>query len=662
LPSCVQCSTNGTPSCASGRIPSSECEVDGDLCYQMIKGEHIQRGCSSYLEEIDKNRCANATDNTCLTCNTTGCNNGPWLKCHICDPSHPNCTAEQLNGVKLCSTFDSNDKCYTKLVGDNVTRGCKSDLDHQTECTDCEFCDGNGCNKLSLEELKNFTVCHQCTSSNKNCADTAVNATRCPSRKDTCFSRVIGETLQRGCLSTLTSDEQSVCNNTVDNSCVTCNSGSGCNNDEWLKCHTCDPNSKTCSAVQPNTAKFCAKFSSNGTCYSKLDGNNVTRGCSTDLDTQTECVGCETCKGSGCNRLPIEVLENFINCVKCDSSNENCADATLMATKCPIRTDTCYSRVIGGTLQRGCLSELTIEEQSVCENTVDFSCRTCNEDSCNNNIWLRCHQCSANSSTTCHQNQTGLAPFCEKYKIGNRCYERLENSTTVRGCESDLGPSVSACKDNRQCRTCSVSGCNKEAASTLESTDRCLQCNSLGVTDVSCLTGSAESQPCSKPSAGKCFSRIDINGALHRGCHGDLMEEEVGNCSSKACSTCEGEGCNSDIFPTDRLSCYQCRSDSDSKCANPLNVPDAPMSYCQKYQPGDLCYTRIQNGIVERGCQSNLAKTACEGLKANECQVCSGENCNTVTEKELKNSASSYSGSVLLIALSTLIAIAVVFD
>ncbi|XP_058462996.1 uncharacterized protein LOC131437566 [Malaya genurostris] len=497
ITSCVQCSTDGTPSCAAGNIPSYECDIDNEPCYLMIKNGHIKRGCLNYLDELDKSRCANATDSTCLTCNSNGCNNGPWLKCHTCDPSNPKCTMAQQNGAKLCAIYDSNDTCYSKLEGDNVTRGCSSDLQLPAYNKDYELCTGSGCNKLSIEELKNFTMCLQCDS----------------------------------------------------------------------------------------------------------------------ID---------------------------------------CTNTTL--TKCPNRSNVCFSRVEAGILQRGCLMELSVAEQTLCNYTLDRTCQTCTGNSCNSHQWLQCHQCNSNTDAACNQSQNALSSLCENFKTLDRCYERLDNSTISRGCESDLGIDVDACDDNRHCRTCTTAGCNREDASTLETTDRCLQCNSVWTLDEGCLTGESDSQPCAKPSAGKCYSKIDTNGTLSRGCWGDLTEEEVKNCTGYTCLVCEGESCNDDKFPTDRLSCHRCESEPDGHCSD-LQSGESTEAYCQTYQPGDRCYTRIKHGLIQRGCQSDLATAACEGLKANECRVCSGENCNNVSEKDLTNTAGVSSVSTLLFTLVTLIAV-----
>ncbi|XP_055534567.1 uncharacterized protein LOC129724012 [Wyeomyia smithii] len=498
--------------------------------------------------------------------------------------------------------------------------------------------------------------CVKCSSAdNTNCAAGTVTATECTTDDDKCYSRVNGDNVERGCLHDLVAADQTKCETPTDLTCVAC-TGTGCNKDAWLKCHKCE--GTTCYVEQPedSTTKFCAKFSAEDVCYSKVEVDKVQRGCKSDLtDFATECTAfkyCETCTGNACNKLSGDVLKTYKKCLQCDSSAANCVDVTATATECALREDLCYTRVANSVLQRGCLSRLTEAEQTVCSKADDTTCVTCSTDGCNNESWLKCYQCQETTTAACAQEQTAAAPFCKNWKSYNQCFERLESAKMVRGCETDLAATAEPCKDNQKCRTCTKDGCNKAATATLESTERCVQCD----TDkVECLKGTAANEPCAKASENKCYSRVNADGVLTRGCKGDLTAADVTACTGKACNICEGVGCNKDVFPTDRLSCYQCKTtDSDKTCSDQL-TGESKAAYCKKYKEGDQCYTRILDGIFERGCQSDLAKTACDGLKDTECQSCSGENCNGVSEEKLKNAAGLTTVSSLLLALSSLV-------
>ncbi|XP_058836568.1 uncharacterized protein LOC131693075 [Topomyia yanbarensis] len=505
-------------------------------------------------------------------------------------------------------------------------------------------------------------TCVQCSTKTEgdNCAKGSLTPQECTTDDDKCYERIHEDHVVRGCLSDLSPEHQSKCNDPTDFSCATC-IGSNCNVDNWRKCYHCDGTSAACIDAQKedNTAKYCATFVKNDACYSKVEGDKVIRGCRSDLaNPVTSCDNvkyCEMCEGDVCNKESSVVLKDLTKCLRCTSANEKCTDASFEATDCPLRIDSCYSRVQGDVLQRGCLSQLPEADQKKCTDSTDTSCVSCEGSGCNTILYLHCYQCQETTDPNCALQQTAAAPFCQTYKVENRCYERLESSKIVRGCENDLGAAVDACKDNEKCRTCSTNGCNKEVASSLDSIDRCLQCSTGGDPQGTCLAGTAASQPCAKASSGKCYSMIDANGALKRGCQGDLTAEEVKACTGKTCNICEAAGCNKGNFPEDRLKCYQCTStDADKSCSDQL-TGEPKAAYCKKYKDGDKCYSRISNGIFERGCESDLAKTACDGLKDTECQLCSGENCNALSEEKLKNSAGVFSISSMLVALSTLV-------
>ncbi|XP_053688294.1 uncharacterized protein LOC128737643 [Sabethes cyaneus] len=510
---------------------------------------------------------------------------------------------------------------------------------------------------LCIGEISAAKVsCVKCNSKDSaDCAAGKGTPAECTAEDDSCYARLIDNNVERGCLKELQTADQAKCTNVADLTCTIC-TGTGCNTGAWLKCHKCEGTACYAERSDDSAVQFCAKYSEGDECYSKTEIDRVTRGCKSDLTNfLTECFAfkyCEACEGEACNKLSGDVLKNLRKCLQCDSSDAKCVDSTATAAECDVREDRCYTKVQGTVLQRGCVSKLNEVELNLCNKADDTTCVTCSADTCNNQPWLKCHQCKETAVASCAQEQTAAAPFCPNWKLNNQCYERLESSKVARGCETDLGASVEACKDNEKCRTCSKDGCNKEAATTLDSTERCVQCSG---DFEACIKGTEVSQPCAKASENKCYSLVDNTGLLTRGCKGDLTAEQTTGCTGKSCNICEGAGCNKDVFPTDRLSCYQCKTtDSDKKCADQL-TGETNAAYCKKYKEGDQCYARIVNDIFERGCQSDLEKSACDGLKDNECQSCTGENCNGVSEERLKNAAGVTTVSSLLVAVCSMV-------
>lgn len=500
--------------------------------------------------------------------------------------------------------------------------------------------------------------CLKCkdTDTDQTCSLGTGAATACTATDETmCYMRNNAGKIERGCMKDLEVAQQTACQLTGGQSCASC-TGDSCNKDPWLKCHVCDGEAEACTKTQDATgAALCPLFTKADQCFAKVDGKKVTRGCQSNLLPTDDCATnklCYLCTVNGCNSLSDDALKTFPKCLTCNSLDAKCDDGTATAAECPKQDDVCYSRVHEKALHRGCLSTLVEADQTKCKDAADATCQTCtDEDGCNKQSWLKCHQCKQTDVATCAEVQTvDKAEFCPAYKDGNHCYERLETGNVVRGCETDLPKAESPCKDNRECRVCTEDACNKEAAATLQNQDRCLQCSTSVDAEKSCLLGTEASQPCAKVSEKKCYSKTDSDGVLKRGCQGDLTANEVTACTGKTCAICENEGCNNAVFPTDRLRCYQCKTtEADKSCSEQLTgVPKS--SYCTLYKDGDQCYSRISGGVFERGCQSTLKAAACEGLTAKECQVCATENCNSVSETRLKNSAGQKAISSVLVA------------
>lgn len=506
-------------------------------------------------------------------------------------------------------------------------------------------------------------TCVKCkdTETDQTCGPaTGKTPAACTDPQDTCYMRNNGNKVERGCMKEdfPTGGQQPTCPTTEGESCMSC-SVDGCNSAAWVKCHKCEETVNTCANEQQAAeATFCTKYVTADQCYAKVNEDKVSRGCKSDLPAAPNdgCANnkyCNVCSGNGCNSLSGEKLKDFQKCLVCTSTAANCVDGTAVAEECGVLDDTCFTRLQGNVLERGCLSTLVAADQTKCKDAQDATCMTCTDSAgCNKQNWLKCHQCKETDVLTCAEAQTDdKAQFCKTYKDANQCYERLESGKVVRGCETDLATNENPCKDNTECRQCAVNACNKESAATLLNTDRCLQCTTSADADGSCLLGTAASQPCAKESAKKCYAKTDAAGVLKRGCQGDLTAAEVTACTGKTCELCETDKC-SKVFPTDRLRCYQCKSDSDKACSDHL-TGEAKSSYCKVYKTdGDKCYARIVDNVFERGCESNLKEEACKGLGERECATCNTENCNQVSEERLKNSAGQKAVSSILVAIA----------
>ncbi|XP_055837124.1 uncharacterized protein LOC129905621 [Episyrphus balteatus] len=170
---------------------------------------------------------------------------------------------------------------------------------------------------------------------------------------------------------------------------------------------------------------------------------------------------------------------------------------------------------------------------------------------------------------------------------------------------------------------------------------KCIQCNS---TDKKCQTedGSFPVTDCPTEST-QCFTLIEENGNIKRGCVSNITEKSDGN----NYQTCTGDGCNNvntnvtiatetrNIAVRATTSCYKCRSDENAKCADAYaenNYKSEPCRNAMTLSGDLLCYIERWNGIVIRSCLADAdekSRKNCLDTNQKTCKTCKGDNCNT---------------------------------
>nr|XP_029732163.1 uncharacterized protein LOC109432255 [Aedes albopictus] len=330
--------------------------------------------------------------------------------------------------------------------------------------------------------------CLQCSTDDPGCDDGTLAPTSCSTPDDSCYSLTLsgGFILERGCLAALSTEDQTKCSDLTDRTCTVC-SESGCNRARWHKCHQCSKSSNSKCAFHPNRVAFCRNFTADDRCYAKVVGDEVIRGCQSDLDlaeNQNPCDGnkyCLTCEGDSCNWADQDVLKTVSRCVQCKEGDFRCVDGTTTNSECDEREDRCYIKMWReGELDRGCVKKLSQEEQARCNDESDRSCYSCFGRQCNSHRWLRCFHCAPGQNETCAEEQTdaALSYYCGSFDLGDRCYSKLVDFegdgvsssqaeinlidfiAVTRGCASDLGVNVDPCEGVDSCVACSTDGCN----------------------------------------------------------------------------------------------------------------------------------------------------------------------------------------------------------
>lgn len=179
------------------------------------------------------------------------------------------------------------------------------------------------------------------------------------------------------------------------------------------------------------------------------------------------------------------------------------------------------------------------------------------------------------------------------------------------------------CLNSANCKTCIEDNCN-----TKESLQRCYSCNS--VEDKSCATLQT---PLTDKICDEYFDTCKVyvkpNSTTHRGCSKEIDEAGI-ECSAQTvnCKQCSENLCNGGIFPSNRLSCYQCKGLPSSDCSN--NINDEMIFPCEKYNFRDSCYLFVdKNNLTVRGClsDSEFFSTLCQS-DLSVCDVCQTSNCN----------------------------------
>ncbi|XP_053661261.1 uncharacterized protein LOC128710239 [Anopheles marshallii] len=157
-----------------------------------------------------------------------------------------------------------------------------------------------------------------------------------------------------------------------------------------------------------------------------------------------------------------------LQCFTCTTfNNTNCLvpDRRNELLECPpspnVNEVTCFTRIVGQDVERGCATELTQTERDNC--ALVNNCQLCanvNNETCNGNLFphgrLHCHQCEGNTNSTCADEIQTEATPCMRFVVDDQCVVQVRDNSVVRGCLSEND----ACRNSRDCHVCAGNGCN----------------------------------------------------------------------------------------------------------------------------------------------------------------------------------------------------------
>lgn len=156
-----------------------------------------------------------------------------------------------------------------------------------------------------------------------------------------------------------------------------------------------------------------------------------------------------------------------------------------------------------------------------------------------------CVQCNSATDPKCASSPDQfLAKECSNST--SKCYTRVQNGNTIRGCALDLDSTTATnCNNEMECLICTFSeGCNRQVFPTHRAS--CLQCSDNG--NSTCANDIyAKPTVCPLYKLGdKCFIRNDAlnnTNSFQRGCLSSAQANKL--CvDTRNCYFCEGNGCN----------------------------------------------------------------------------------------------------------------------
>jgi hypothetical protein len=443
----------------------------------------IERGCISSLRNA---KACDGNNANCLQCAFNRCNiqesRQDVYHCVSCNSKdNPNCVHNSTDPeVAACPT----NLCYSRLISNtnsnwyHVEKGCAASLEHAGSCTgsSCTVCEGDRCNNIiyPVDRMSCLTCrneqCNRPTIPRNYCQLYNRQMQGCITLYDT-----NDKVNYRGCFSDAAMGTQDVCNDQKQLLCTKCGTRN-CNTDikrRGKKCFKC-AGLRCFTPSYPSDVVDCLS-----NCYVGVNekGESV-RDCASEISSVSGCGAanstCKVCNEDLCNSMQFPIQKR-IKCHTCSNpdfcqaneSNLDYCEKYGESEKC-ITVFSNDDRVI----ERACSSNLL--NKLYCSQNYK-NCFDCRGNGCNNintKAAKQCVVCSSLSDPNCVVNPTTLST---KTCIGG-CFTRLDNSTLIRGCASDL--TVSCTKEN-QCLHCNdVNKCNTQ--NYPEDRKKCLTCNASG--------------------------------------------------------------------------------------------------------------------------------------------------------------------------------------
>lgn len=435
------------------------------------------------------------------------------------------------------------------------------------------------------------------------------------------FSSSEDRVLERGCISSLSTENKIACNSNSEN-CIKCSHD---------KCNKVDSKLKTDFCIECNSADDvdCAKSNpiyearcSSAKCFTRLvpnkdNWNNNTliteRGCFDDLSSACVAPDCVACTGKNCN---VKVFPaNRISCKSCKL--HECKRGVGIDKVCNVMSAkesciTVYGQGINEVLMRDCYADAKNGTRIVCDDETDLFGSKCQGNLCNVDTKRRGSKCFRCEGLDCAHD------FSDVVDCLSDCFVGVTPlGLPKKDCASAVPNSHICGQSNQTCLTCNEDYCN---GITFPLQDRltCIKC-----VGGDCVNLTTVSEYCERLSPSEnCFTLFDESGVVaQRGCSATI--ENAGKCKTATpCIYCGSDNCNVANTPNETFRCIACNSEEETNCV--ANPNATQVVGCTTNQ----CYSQLlgSNGVgqhIVRGCAAGIA---CSGTS---CARCSGNRCNS---------------------------------
>lgn len=379
-----------------------------------------------------------------------------------------------------------------------------------------------------------------------------------------------------------------------------------CNDEpiEQLRCIQCDSRFEdNCLGTALAPRVLCPLEVISSGCYHQIDGENIKRGCTRDLDKETrelcksDTDDCKKCvDGNECNWKPFYQ--------KCIVTNPQNASESQSKT-CKRYDDECFIHVSNEIVRRGCTSDTTESKRydiNISDMQNDDVFEKCSQrDDCNKRKVKRerCIVCSSKMNGNCFYDPMSFREKCPLKVKEMGCYLTIGDDFEVeRGCASELElKKRKECNTgNDNCKTCFSRFCNEK-----RSFQSCKVCDSEVDGDF-CVSSPWQLNNRLCPNyLDQCYTHVQ-NGIVKRNCTGDATIQSVEQCrrNGETCKYCDDKnGCNNDEVR--HGTCISCNSADDPTCAS--NTTFTTFEVCPLSIHIAKCYHLINEttGVHTRG-------------------------------------------------------------